>query len=182
MRRFMILNNIFDVPLTFLCDLHHTFNFNCLNLVNINNSNHYYINPNKYYTYNYNLENKELEFSLNKLIEAIDTNDITNDIKKALETKNEIIMIQKERNTKEADIINSLISGNTTIEKNLNSNTYNFKYKDFDSFISFNSYQYKLNSYIINDNNEYLYLYNTELTDKYDVNSSPSLVAIYALI
>ena len=46
MRRFMVLNRKMEVPLTFLCDIHHSLNLNCLKMIRINDNPNFYLNTN----------------------------------------------------------------------------------------------------------------------------------------
>ncbi len=210
MRRFMILNKRMEVPLTFLCDIHHSLNLNCLKIITINDNPNFYLNTNNYYSYNYNNDTKEIEFTLNN-----NTDYIEDDIRKTFERKIDIIMIQKENKSKEAEITQELISNREINERSLNLNRYDHHHdgiKTFEETILLNNSIYKLDSCIIksSSNENYLilfhydknkYLYNpyknklieynwtnlitfdyTEDGDNYNFQSSPSLITTYTII
>lgn len=210
MRRFMVLNKKMEVPLTFLCDIHHSLNLNCLKMIRINDNPNFYLNTNNYYSYNYNNDTKEIEFTLNNNSDYIE-----DDIRKTFERKIDIIMIQKENRSKEADITQELITKRTINDRFLNLNTYDYHYdgiRNFNDTILLNNSIYKLDSCIIksSENENYLilfhfnknkYLYNpsknnlieydwtnlmtfdyTEDGDNYNFQLSPSLITTYTII
>jgi hypothetical protein len=210
-RRFMVLNKKMEVPLTFLCDIHHSLNLNCLKIITINDNPRFYLNTNNYYSYNYNNDTKEIEFNLNN-----NTDYIEDDIKKTFERKIDIIMIQKENRSKEADITQQLISNRDINERSLNLNRYDSNHDGINTFkeiILLNNSIYKLDSCIIREtsNENYLilfhfnkkkYLYNPsknnmieydwtilmnfDYTDddnnNYNFHLSPSLITTYTII
>jgi len=206
LRTFLLENNTLDIPLTFLCDIHHHLNLKCMKIFNFNNSNNFYCYVNNFYSYSYF---SDID---NTIIFYLNSNNINkNDIKNYIKEGNDIIMIQKENKTSEAEIVENIINLNDKNEKILNIDNYDDNtnsIKHFDDIITFNYINYKLDTCIIksniNDNyiillhfnkNKYLYdINNNNLFEydwsnlnkfnynQFDFNTSPSLIATYIII
>jgi hypothetical protein len=203
LRKKIILNNNFNIPITLLYNFYIYFNLNCFNIITINRNPNFYCDTNNFYDYYYDKTKNKINYKLNNT-------EINNFISNKLESNIQILMIQKENKTAEANIVQVLINEDSYIDDILNLKNYHdtTKINNFEEQIYFNNNNYILDSCIIksniNDNylillhfekNKYIYDINNNILIKYNWNNlnkfkynefdfqlSPSSTTIYIII
>jgi hypothetical protein len=159
LRKFIIETKHFELPMSFMCDFHHSIAINCFKLMTMDNNN-FYCELNDYY----DLKMVEDKLSFRVLPMNIEAPNIKTSILTLLNDIPEMILIQKEKNTtEEAEVITEIIGKGNDYEKALNINNYkktNDSFTFFDDIIIVNNNKYKLDTCIIKSsvNNSYLVL------------------------
>jgi len=203
LRTFIINTKHFELPMSFICDFHHSIGINCFKVMTIDNDN-YYCEVNDYY--DLKVVDDKLSFKSNGF--DVNANDLKTSIITLLEDKPEMIIIQKEKETtEEAEILKSIINTGKDYEKSLNLNNYRKSkdnYKTYNDVIYVNDTRYRLDCCIIKSsvNNSYLLLLNVNekkfiydisngllnennwtlnsfVYNDYSFQDSPSAIAIY---
>jgi hypothetical protein len=199
LREKLIINKKLNIPITLLYNFYMYLNLVAFNIININNSLKFYCDTNNFYDYYYDKKTNKIKYKLNS------NNDFEQLITNKLASTIEILMIQKENNTSEAKIVESLITDDVLNLENYHDIN---QIKNYEEKINFNNNNYILDSCIIksniNDNyiillhyekNKYIYDINKNSLIKYDwidlkkfkyenydFKLSPSLTAIYIII
>jgi len=202
-RKKVILNNNFNIPITLLYNFYMYVNLVCFNIITINNNSNFYCDTHNFYDYYYDKKINKFSYKLNN-------NNIEYFITNKLESKIDILMIQKENNTDESNIIKLLLKENSYTNDLLNLKNYDNtnKIHQFEEKIFFNNNNYILDSCIIKskvsnnylillhfEKNKYIYDINKKTLikydwkdlknfkyDEYDFKLSPSLTVIYIII